>query len=118
VIVAEPSFDVGDAIVIEGGAGGIGASSDVCGVFIRPVAAGAFILYPSVPTRLVPVAAIKIGDVSCNPALEGLGKLTHNLAHAVPVYVVEGGAKDLISSAEEILGFSCAPMFVDGCFDG
>jgi hypothetical protein len=44
VIVAEPSFDVVDAIVIEGSAGGIGASSDVCGVFIRPVAAGAFIL--------------------------------------------------------------------------
>ena len=70
------------------------------GVFVGATTARAVVLYPSVPSCLVPVATVKVGYVPCYPALEGFWELAHYLADAIPVDIVEGRAEDLITSTE------------------
>jgi hypothetical protein len=67
---------------------------------------------------LVPIAAVEVRDVACDPALKCFGKIVHHFAHTVPIDVVEGRTQDFVLSAELNFCFPSAPVFVNGCLDG
>ncbi len=84
-------------------------------VFAWLLAAWACVFYRFVPASLVSVATIEVGDVVRDPALESFRIFAHYFAYTVPVNVVEGGAENLVSSAENFTG---SPVLVNGGLDG
>jgi hypothetical protein len=85
----------------------------VFGVLIRLLAAWAEVGYSFLPSREIAIAAVEIGDVSCDPILESLRELIHHLAHASPIDVIKSPWEYLVSFAEELLSFGSAPVLVD-----
>jgi hypothetical protein len=67
---------------------------------------------------LIPITAVEIRDMPCDPALESFREFTHYFAHAVPVDVVKGRPENFVSSTEQYFCFLGAPVFVNSCLDG
>ena len=114
----QPGDDFGHAFLVQLGSEWMGTSNYVSRIFIGKITTLADVLDAGREAGEITVAAIEIGDMSCDPVLEGGRVGLHHRSNAVPIDQVEGPRGDFVTFGEETTGSSAPPSLVNRTPDG